>query len=97
MCQAVCCGKLYGKKFYHRFFGSGGFMTVLAMIFSWFLVAVVRDKNEEKTEQALFAARIMLIAATIYLLSLYGGLQLSVVAWTKRKKAASEKPALNPV
>lgn len=72
-------------------------MTVLAMIFSWFLVAVVRDKNEEKTEQALFAARIMLIAATIYLLSLYGGLQLSVVAWTKRKKAASEKPALNPV
>ena len=69
----------------------GGCLAVLGLILSWVLVVAVRDCDDEEAKQTYKVVQVLSLSAAIYLLSLFCGLQLSIVAWIKNKKSIPEK------
>lgn len=69
----------------------GGLFSVLMLTLAWVLVVAVRESNDEQAGQVYTIVQMLSAAAVMYLLSLYCGLQLSVIAWIKREKAVPVK------
>lgn len=71
----------------------GGCLTALGLILSLVLVVAVRNCNDEEAGQTYKVVQLLTLSAVIYLLSLYMGLQLSIIAWIKNKKSLVAKPS----
>ena len=64
---------------------AGGCLIALGLTLGIFLVVAVRNSNNKEADQAHQIAKALTIIATAYVLSLYYGLELAVVAWVKKK------------
>lgn len=65
---------------------AGGVLTVLGLILTWVLVVAVKNSDNKVAQKVHRFAIVLTVAAAMYLLSLYAGLQLTIVPWIKQQR-----------
>lgn len=73
------------------FEATGGLFAVLSAVMAFFAL-MTKTKNEEETKEVYLISLTFSAIATLYLLSLYAGLELCLVAWIKDRKELVKRP-----